>query len=304
MKTVSLLIGGLLAGLSLLFLTASFFNNRQGRSPVDPGYVIVRNPLLKPIITNLNPGGKPTPTPPPQPKIEGLKLDLSGYLTTRSGTWAISLEKGSDQIIQINTDRLLPAASVTKLVAALALIGAMEPDQSPETLFIEGQSAQTWLKSLINQSDNAAWDVLKNYLGFSKEQNLVTSLGLQQTDLFSNQISAGDVSQILHHLWLKRLTDPYPELFDYMLNTETEQRIPQGVIDYFDSKDETPPLVYHKSGSWPPTGTYNDAAIIPLDNTDGQVLFLSILSEGNDSQAEAEETIRSIIKIILNWFQN
>jgi beta-lactamase class A len=253
-----------------------------------------------PQPTRKQPPG-PSPFPAPFP-AEQLKTDLQTYLATRPGEWAVSLAREDDFALGLRSRHLFPAASVAKLVTALTVVSAVENGHLSESATVSGRPVTSWLQALINRSDNNAWRILRKKVGFNKEQELVRRLGLRETDLTLNKISAHDANRLLRFIWTRksgRLSAGEPQKLDLlplMRNTETEQRIAQSVREFFQNHHHTAPPIYHKAGTWPPSGTYNDAAVIPLAD---ETIFLSILSEGKQTRAQAEETIRAITKRVL-----
>lgn len=252
--------------------------------------------LSSPPSSTLPPPSRSTPLSRPQVQVSNLKDDLVSYLVSRPAEWSVVLSQDDTQLLSLNGDQPLGAASVMKLVTALAGTKEIETraDLTAHTP-VEGRSVEMWGELLINQSNNDAWDILRSYLGFQPEKELVETLGLEHTDIYQNTISASDANKLLQFIWSNSQKTALPILF-WMYQTETETRIPQGVSEFFQDRHLYPPPVFHKAGSWFLTGIYNDVAIVPLSD---QVLFLSIISEGDQTQAQGEETLREITKIVL-----
>jgi beta-lactamase class A len=243
------------------------------------------------------PTPRPTPTPlsRSQASVSNLKNDLISYLASRPAEWSVALSQDNTKLLSLNDAQPLGAASVMKLVTALAVAQEIEEETNLTTnTLVQENSLGTWAELLINQSNNEAWDVLRSYLGFRPEKKLVDTLGLKNTDIYQNLISASDVNKLLQFFWSNSQEMSLP-ILSWMYQTETESRIPQAVEEFFQDLYQYPPPIYHKAGSWPPTGTYNDVAIIPLAD---QVLFFSIISQGSQTQTQGEETIREITKIV------
>lgn len=274
-------------------------------SPVGNSIPAAPTPSIIPDLPKLPVTLSPAPSLRPQ-----LELQLKTYLAGRPGEWALSLGQESTGsgftasasprlVLGLNGDELFPAASVMKLLTALATTEQIQASQlSLQTIF-DSRSVGSWLEALLNRSDNYAWDVLRGNVGYGKEQNLVRAFNLQQTSLANNELSPNNSNQVLSIIWLNHQKKLEPDLIPLMAQTETEQRTAQAVKELFQEKDRDPPPVFHKAGTWPPTGTYNDAAIIPLEK---DIWYLSILSQGRQSQTEAEETIRELTKIVLGMF--
>lgn len=287
-------IGGLSGALVLIV------NLRSKQSaPIVISPLTELKPRLVPGPTVPKPAPTPTASPHPQPsppKTSEFKLELTAYLATRAGDWAINLTEPTNTILSIQGGSLFPAASVMKLVTALTAIDQIQTGNLSAETMVEDRSITAWMQALVNRSDNYAWDVLRDNVGYDQEVRFLKRNHINNIDLSQNTISANAANQILQIIWRQHQNQVLPDLAPLMVDTETEARIPQGAAEFFDLLNQPAPSIYHKAGTWPPTGSYNDAAIIPLEDN---VWFLSILSQGDQTQDQAEETIRGLTKRIL-----
>jgi beta-lactamase class A len=228
-----------------------------------------------------------------------LVLDLKNFLATQSGTWGIavtSLNSNSQQLTTntfgVNFNRPFPAASVMKVLVAANLINRVNKGELSLEEKIEGRTLKELTKSMINQTENEAWEILNNFLGLKKIQGFGESLGMKNLNIYKNALSANDINILLQAIYQRKTASASLTnlLLSFMQNTETEDRIPQalplGVI------------VYHKAGTWPETGTYSDAAIIKAESS----FILTILSEDVPTRSQATEVIRNLTKKVLTAF--
>lgn len=150
------------------------------------------------------------------------------------------------------------AASSAKLISAAMFLRQTEIGKAALTETFGDQTALSLIRQLINKSDQAAWDLLRDRLGRPAIKAYAHSLGLSSYDTENEVITASDMAQFLSKLYGGELLSKAnsQRLLSFMRNTNYEQYIPPAVpVGY---------PVYHKVGF---IETYlNDAAIIVGDH--------------------------------------
>ncbi len=149
-------------------------------------------------------------------------------------------------------------------------------------------SLKTLTKLSLEQSDNTAAHVLGIRLDLKNVQAYIKSLGLVSTDMVNNKTSAHDMGKLLELIYNRKITNSAltPELFDFMKDTDFEDRIPR------DIPKNIP--IYHKVGDG--IGFIHDAGIIEAKNP----FVLAILTSDIQDENEAKKTIGKIAKFIFD----
>jgi beta-lactamase class A len=163
----------------------------------------------------------------------------------------------------------MTAASVTKVLTATYYLHLVELGQrSLSTTMANGQTAQYNIEQMIVVSNNEAWQVLNENLGYTQMQSYAQSIGLTSYDYTDNTISAHHTTQLLGDLYERKLIDESNTqlLLSYMERANYRDLIIPAV----------PPedTVYHKAGEY--LASLNDAAIITNAT---QTIVLSIYTE-------------------------
>jgi beta-lactamase class A len=165
----------------------------------------------------------------------------------------------------------MTAASVTKVLTAVDYLKQVElGNKSLSITMSNGLTAQDNIEQMIVVSDNDAWRLLNDYLGYSQMQEYAHSIGLTSYSYSDNTISSAHTAKLLGDLYTNKLIDAsHTELLlSYMARANYRDLIIPAV----------PPhdTVYHKAGEY--LATLNDAAII----TNGsRSIVLSIYTESN-----------------------
>jgi beta-lactamase class A len=149
----------------------------------------------------------------------------------------------------------MTAASVTKVLTAVAYLKQVElGNRSLNTVMSNGYTAQQNMEQMIVVSDNDAWHILNDNLGYSQLQDYAHSIGLASYSSSSNSISAADTTKLLGDLYGRTLINESNTqlLLSYMERANYRDLIIPAVPEY--------DTVYHKAGEY--LVNLNDAAII------------------------------------------
>ncbi|HLD01855.1 MAG TPA: serine hydrolase [Patescibacteria group bacterium] len=155
-------------------------------------------------------------------------------------------------------------------------------------------SLKTLAKLALKQSDNTAVHVISNRIGTDVIQQTVKQLGLTQTHMENNKISAADLFILFKKIHANEITDNArtQELLGFMQDTDIEDRIPALL-----PKTVT---VSHKTAD--AVGNMHDAGIIEVEDS---VLFLSVLtSDIGGKEEQTRQTIARIAKTIADAYTN
>lgn len=239
----------------------------------------------------------PSPSPKPFDPNE-LLLDLKNYLATQPGTWGVAIspltidhQPLAVDTLGINLEKQFPAASVMKVLVAANLINRVDKNEFSLEQKIEEKTLRELIQSMINRTDNEAWEALNHFLGFKNLQKFGEDLGMKNFSVYQNTIAPADVNLLLASIYQSKVasTSHCQLLLSYMENTETEDRIPAAVPKEI--------KVYHKAGTWSETGTYSDAGIIETETP----FILTILSKNASSDSEATGTIQTLTQKVYNF---
>jgi beta-lactamase class A len=138
----------------------------------------------------------------------------------------------------------MTAASVTKVLTAIDYMKQVElGNRSLSTIMVDGNSAQYDIEQMIVVSDNNAWHVLNDNLGYSQLQSYADSIGLTTYYYGDNTINASDTSKMLANLYKRTLiNESHTELLlSYMERANYRDLIIPAVPEH--------DTVYHKAGS-------------------------------------------------------
>jgi len=171
----------------------------------------------------------------------------------------------------------MTAASVTKVLTATDYLKEVDlGHKSLDTIMVDGHTAQYDMEQMIVVSDNDAWHVLNDALGYPQMQSYAHSIGLSSYAYSNNVISAKDTALLLHDLYTRKLiTEDHTQLLlSYMARANYRDLIIPAV-------PETD-TVYHKAGEY--AGSLNDAAII---TNDSRAIVISIFTKSNKSYSKS-----------------
>ncbi len=163
----------------------------------------------------------------------------------------------------------MTAASVTKVLTAVDYLKQVElGKRSLSTTMSNGYSAQYNIEQMIVVSNNDAWHILNENLGYTQMQDYAHSIGLTSYDYTNNTISSSHTAKLLSDLYQRKLINESNAqlLLSYMERANYRDLIIPAVPDH--------DTVYHKAGEY--LVNLNDAAII----TNGSdTVVLSIFTE-------------------------
>ncbi|MTI83755.1 MAG: hypothetical protein FH756_07585 [Firmicutes bacterium] len=141
----------------------------------------------------------------------------------------------------------------------------------------------------IRYSDNIATNMLLSYLGYSNVKGYMASLGGKVIDYWDNTTCPRDMA--LYMSRLVKFTSQHPELGGQLMNdlenTIFNDRIPKLL----------PPRtkIAHKIGNWPPTGTFNDVALVKHIESP---YIIAVFSKNTPGTDEAFQVIQKVSKIV------
>lgn len=149
----------------------------------------------------------------------------------------------------INEEEQFHAASVMKLAVAVTAFSDITAGK-----YSLSNTVTNNLQQMINQSNNNSWEYFNQLQGFNHQQDVVDSLGLSGIKIWGNLMSTKGVGELLLKLYKGEILteDQRKLLFNYMQNTETENRISPGIPEGVN--------FYHKTGTF--EGGVHDAAIV------------------------------------------
>ena len=164
----------------------------------------------------------------------------------------IDLGNGATQ--NLGDQGALPAGSVSKVLSAALYLHLVERHRASLSQSINGFSAQTALKRMVNQSDDGVWQSINDFLGHPVLGSYVRQLDLNSYDPDGNSISTADTARFLQRLYDGELLSPSHTrlLLGYMQNTNYEDLITPAVPGGAQ--------IYHKVGEL--DDNVNDAAIV------------------------------------------
>ncbi len=135
------------------------------------------------------------------------------------------------------------------------------------------------------QSDNTAFNVLRQILGEAKIQETINDLGMFSTSLKDNQTTPADIGLFWELLYEGGVvSDDYrDEILDYLTETAFEGRIPAGVPEEV--------RVAHKIGT--DARTFSDAGIVFSERP-----FILVIMSQDALESEALEVLPKITRIV------
>ncbi len=257
-------------------------------------------PTLAPAI--------PTPTPSLQRSLAPmLESQLLGY----PGTVGLAItDLQTEETLAINGQRRISAASTIKIFILLATLREVETGAYPL------EEVQDALDAMMSWSDNQAAATLTERVGFEKINQLMKSLGMEQSVFHfwpgidqewgsydDNYLTASEVNQALVKLHRGQVLSPtYTRLaLNKMQQSISEHniiipgRLPEGI------------RVAHKMGwlYWDPElqiEIANDAGIVFLGDDDTPAFAISFLSQDNPDHDQAIALGASLSRLAYNYF--
>jgi len=188
----------------------------------------------------------------------------------------------------------MTAASVTKVLTATDYLKQVElGKKSLSTVMVDGHTAQYDMEQMIVVSDNNAWHVLNEDLGYQQMQDYAHSIGLDSYAYSDNTISSNDTTQLLHDLYTRKLINETNAelLLSYMERANYRDLIIPAVPEY--------DTVYHKAGEY--LVNLNDAAIITNSE---KAIVISIFTESLNgySKSRVSKLMQQITTPVLATF--
>ena len=204
-----------------------------------------------------------------------------------------------------NQEKVFPAASLIKLPLIIALYQEAEAgnidleseyvlraeDKKTGAGVIQYKPAGTKytyrkLTELMGRnSDNTAFNVVRQLLGDERIQATIDDLGMTKTSLEENETSPTDIGLFFRKFYAQSLLtrNHRDEIVDYLTKTAFEDRIPAGVPEGV--------KVAHKIGN--ETNSFSDAGIVF-----GKEPFILVIISKDALEKEALEALQEITKIV------
>jgi beta-lactamase class A len=184
---------------------------------------------------------------------------LSSWLEQQPEQWGVVVyDLVRQEKFTFQNHEVFHAASVMKLVSATAVFQWMEENRMELDFWVWGQTLRQKLTQLINQSNNNQWADLNSLVTLKKEEQLLKTNGLNDSDVYTNTMSAEDVFLLLQKIYQGQLCNQEHRdfLLEAMQNTINENRIPAGIPANV--------AVAHKYGTW--QGNMHDAGFVFAEN--------------------------------------
>lgn len=223
-------------------------------------------------------GSTTAPLSPAQ--VRQLSDLLDEHSETRIGVAVEDTASGA--ITTVGSSDTFTAASTAKILAACAYYHLVEQGDRTLSQDVGAYSARYQLKQMVNQSNNESWAAIQRNIGFDELSDYADSLGIEDFDVESNQLSTTDMANLLSKLYSGDLIDDThrDQLLGWMQDTNMEQMIPSVTPSSID--------VHHKYGLL--SGALHDVAILSKDDTSYAVV---IYTQG-DSDADDLDRIKVV----------
>ena len=187
------------------------------------------------------------------------------------------------------------AASINKLVTAMAYINKVEQGNATLSQYVGGEPAQTQIEKALVNSDNAAWESFytSRQLSCAAHNEYAQSIGLTSYDCVSNVISASDVALLLTRLYKGELASKTHTdlILGYLKQANYREYIVSAVPNNL--------TVYHKVGYL--TDRVHDGAIV-TDSKDSYVLVIFTKATGTYNTPAAIKLFQDITKATTKTF--
>lgn len=201
---------------------------------------------------------------------------------------------GTGAVYNYGNGSAMTAASVTKVLTAVYYLKQVESgNRSLDTIMSNGYTAQYNIEQMIVVSDNDAWHILNDNLGYAQMQDYAHSIGLTSYDYTNNTISSNDTAKLFGDLYERKLINESNTqlLLSYMERANYRDLI----IPAVPSTD----TVYHKAGEY--LSNLNDAAII-TNGTGTIVLSIYTKSTSTYSKSRVAELMQQITTPTIETF--
>ncbi|HVO86213.1 MAG TPA: serine hydrolase [Candidatus Binatia bacterium] len=210
-------------------------------------------------------------------------------------TFGISIKDlNTGTIYNYGNQAPMTAASVAKVLTAVDYLKQVElGNKSLSTVMVDGNTAQYDMEQMIVVSDNDAWHVLNEDLGYPQMQDYAVSIGINSYDYVNNTLSAGDTTNLLGDLYGRKLINESNTqlLLSYMERANYRDLIIPAV--------PTTDTVYHKAGEY--LSSLNDAAII-TNSTNAIVISIYTESLASYDKGRVSSLMQQITTPTLQTF--
>ena len=212
-----------------------------------------------------------------------LNHKLNTLLAQENGSWSVIVRDLSSgkELVSISPEQPYHAASLMKIITALTVFEKVEAGTFHLTQSIGNTTLRGALRSMINQSDNTAWETLNVMSGFITMQNTAETLGMTSTNVHTNHTTPADMARLLTSLYRGAVLSSSHQslLLSWMQETETEDRIPAGTYPQT--------TVMHKAGTL--DGFIHDVGII-----EGEKPILLVVMGSDTTREEGTATIKKV----------
>lgn len=246
---------------------------------------------------------------------QNLYMKLKTTIDAAQGTYTIYISDiNSNQSMGINDKTVLTAASINKVpILAVLYYQANKKNLDLEKIIIPQPSdIQDYgtgsirydptgipysLKSLarlmMEKSDNTAAHILATQvLTMDQIQKTIDDWGLTQTSMTDNQSSVYDMNTLLTKMYKGETTNKAlrDEMFDFMDNSDTEDRIPKLL-----PKDIH---VYHKTGD--DVAKLHDVGIVDIPK---HPYYIGIMTSDITDEEATKKTMAELSKIVFDYMK-
>lgn len=214
-----------------------------------------------------------------------INAQVAKYPTMDIGVAVIDLKTGD--AVYNGVQSPFVAASTAKLITAIAFLHDVEQGKASLTQRVGSRSAQEALKTMIIDSDNAAWNDFNNgVLSHSELAAYASSIGVSDYDPEKNTITPRSVGQLLNSFYGKKLLNQEHTdlLLSYMLQAKE--------VDYITNNVPTGTKVYHKPGFL--DDRVHDAAIVDNGKRPYVLVIFSKARKGSYNTQAGSELFKQI----------
>jgi beta-lactamase class A len=282
---------GTIVGLFLMTVLGSLFFYLKTEAPK------TWQQLLEPRVISSLPGGIDS-----GPAIDQVKEAT----TNLQGSYSFYVYRLEDSLSYgWHEDEVFPAASLIKLPVMLTLYQEAEAGEIDlESKYSLNEQEKRGGAGIIQvapsgtvytyrklaelmgqQSDNTAFNVLRQILGDQKIQATINDLEMSKTSLKKNETTPEDIGLFFEKLYQGEIltAEHREEILGYLTDTAFEDRIPAGVPEEV--------RVAHKIGT--DVRTFSDAGIVFT-----QKPFILVIMSKDAQEAEALEVLPKITQIV------
>lgn len=231
---------------------------------------------------------------PKKDEFGEIKKKLEEKLVGVKGKWAVDVyELGEKKEYGLNQGEIMPAASIMKLPALVAVAGKKDetwvlekadttPGSGPLQFVKPGTkvTVERVMTELGKKSDNTAWVMINRRLGYPVMERVIEEWGLKNTSYRELTTTAEDVGTMM------RKINERQELWQYLEDSIYEDRIILGL-------PEDVRLV-HKVGT--DAKIWSDAGIVM-----GERPFILVILNKEAEREEAQKLVPELTKIIWEY---